>query len=134
MAKEKTKFNIIKNPHIKLAYTPFQLNEIHKCMNDPLYFIENYMYIKHPVKGKVKFEPWNFQKQLILAYWKNLKVVALYPRQVGKCQTADSIICIKNQNTGGTYDIPIGIFYEYQKAKKRGEKYDIEKYLRKKMP
>jgi hypothetical protein len=40
-----------------------QLDEYLKCLDDPLYFIKNYCYIKHPSMGSVKFGNIIFSKQ-----------------------------------------------------------------------
>jgi len=44
------------------------------------------------------------------------------PRQTGKCVTKDINITIKNNTTGDQYCLPIGIFYEFNKAKQNGTK------------
>ena len=39
--------------------------EIEKCRNDAAYFIKNYVYITHPVRGRVKFDLYRFQERII---------------------------------------------------------------------
>ena len=36
-------------------------SEFKKCASDPLYFMENYCYIQHPIRGKLKFVLYPFQ-------------------------------------------------------------------------
>lgn len=81
-------FTLVKPANQKTTYTPQQMREIHKCMSDPLYFMENYMYIQHPVKGKMLFEAYEYQRRLVDTYWKNTSAIALLPRQSGKTTTA----------------------------------------------
>lgn len=88
MAKASVDFTLVKPANARTAYTPEQIREIKKCMNDPLYFMEKYMWIQHPVKGKIPFVAYEYQKRLVEAYWKNTSVVALLPRQTGKTTTA----------------------------------------------
>ena len=88
MAQQQVDFNLVKQAHAKTTYTLHQKREIFKCMNDPLYFMQNYLRIQHPTKGAIKFEAYEYQKQLIDCYWKNTSVVAMLPRQTGKTTTA----------------------------------------------
>ena len=88
MAQAQVDFTLVKAANAKTTYSPRQVREIRACMNDPLYFMENYMWIQHPVKGKIPFVAYEYQKRLVEAYWKNTSVVALLPRQTGKTTTA----------------------------------------------
>lgn len=88
MAQAQVDFTLVKAANAKTTYTSKQVQEIKRCMEDPLYFMENYMWIQHPVKGKMPFEAYEYQKQLVNAYWKNTSVIALLPRQSGKTTTA----------------------------------------------
>lgn len=78
-----------KNPNVKkgrseLSLTPHELEEFAKCASDPIYFITNYIYVRHPVKGQTKFALYDYQRDLISAYHNNKEVITLYPRQSGK--------------------------------------------------
>jgi hypothetical protein len=88
MAKTDIDFQIVKQANKKTAYTAEQIREIARCAKDPLYFMENYMKIQHPTKGRMAFEAYDYQKRLVHAYWKNTSVIALLPRQSGKTTTA----------------------------------------------
>ena len=87
-SKPSVDFTLVKPANTKTTYSPHQVREIQKCMSDPLYFMEKYMWIQHPVKGKIPFIAYEYQKRLVEAYWKNTSVVALLPRQTGKTTTA----------------------------------------------
>ena len=88
MAKNDIDFQLVKAAHAKTPYTAAQIREIARCAKDPLYFMERYMKIQHPVRGRMAFEAYDYQKRLVDAYWKNNSVVAMLPRQSGKTTTA----------------------------------------------
>ena len=68
--------------------TEFQRREFIKCSLNPIYYMENYMYITNPTRGRIKFEAYDFQKQLVEVYWKFTNCIAMLPRQSGKTTTA----------------------------------------------
>lgn len=78
-----------KNPNIKRAhatdeFTPDNILELTKCQKDPIYFLENYVYVTHPTKGKVPFKLYDYQKKMITAIHNNQKCIILASRQLGK--------------------------------------------------
>ncbi len=82
-----------KNPNIKkglseLSLTQAELTEFAKCARDPLHFIENYIYVRHPVKGETLFKLYPYQRNLVKAYHNNKEVITLFPRQSGKSETS----------------------------------------------
>lgn len=75
---------LIKKPHTQETYTEDAIDELMKCaspVDGHHYFLENYFYIQHPVKGKLLFEPYDYQKRLIDAYHNHRFTVNLCPRQ-----------------------------------------------------
>ncbi len=74
------------------SYTPEQLSELIICEEDPIHFIKNYVFIQHPTRGRVKFELWPFQENLINVYYGNERVIAMLSRQCGKTTTAAAYI------------------------------------------
>jgi len=82
-----------KNPNVKrgqtnLSLTPEEESEFIKCSKNPLHFIQNYVYVRHPVKGQTLFKLYGYQKKLIDTYHKNKEVITLLPRQSGKSETS----------------------------------------------
>lgn len=78
-----------KNPYLKdanqvMEYTAEQVLEIQKCMDDPVYFAENYCHIQHPVKGSVPVELYDYQKRMLYAFRDNRNTIVLSARQTGK--------------------------------------------------
>ena len=65
--------------NIKKAIT----DEYIKCALDPIYFMRNYCYIQHPVKGKMKFDLYPFQEKTLEALKDNDYNIILKARQLG---------------------------------------------------
>lgn len=107
-------------------YTAEQVREISLCMGNPIYFIENYVYIQHPTQGSVPFHLWDFQKNLIQVYSNHDRVIALLSRQVGKTATAaafllwwvcfnrDQQILVASKDHDGAKDILGRLWYAYE--------------------
>lgn len=79
---------LVKTPYKKEKFTEDQIQEIVKCTMDPLYFIEHYVWIQHPVKGRMKFDLFDFQRGLLDAYHNHKYSIALISRQMGKSTAA----------------------------------------------
>ena len=113
---------LIKKPHQQLAYTEEQIQEFAMCA-DPLIgphvFLTKFFHVQHPIKGKLLYQPFPYQDRLIEAYHNHRKVVAMLPRQCGKCLSEEINITVRNRR-GEVYVIPIGVFYEYERAKRDG--------------
>ena len=61
-----------------------RLVEIKKCMDDIIYFAENYFYIVSIDKGKHIIELYDYQKNMLTTFQNNGRVVVLAARQSGK--------------------------------------------------
>jgi Terminase large subunit, T4likevirus-type, N-terminal/Terminase RNaseH-like domain len=88
MAKNTANFEKLKQPNQPTTYTQAQLDEIISCAKDPVWFMERFLFIQHPLHGKIQFEAYEFQKHLIKTYWQNRNTIAMIPRQSGKTTTA----------------------------------------------
>lgn len=84
----KNDLDIIKKPYTKTEYSTEQLFELVQCVEDPMYFLRNFMKIQHPLKGAIPFEPYPFQIDMIRAFHDNRFTVALTARQMGKTTCA----------------------------------------------
>lgn len=85
-----------KNPRLKRAneeieYSLELIQELDRCQKDPIYFIENYVYIKG-MKGKTLFKMFDYQKQMIRNYMDHSRNIVLASRQVGKTETSAAYI------------------------------------------
>lgn len=83
--------SLVKRAYKKVSYTPQQIDELKACMDPvtgPEYFMRNFMYIQHPTKGRVQFEPYDFQVDLIHTYHHYNRSVNMLSRQLGKTTVA----------------------------------------------
>ncbi len=83
---------LVKRPNQALELTAIQETEFLRCAIDPVYFINNYIYIRHSTKGRIPFKLFDYQRDLVLTYWKNRQVIAMCSRQLGKTETAASFM------------------------------------------
>lgn len=87
---------ITKKPHTKETFSEKNIEELLKCM-DPqdgyMHFAKNYAYIQHPVRGKLLFEPYDYQERLIKSYHEHRFSINLLPRQSGKTTCAAIYLC-----------------------------------------
>ena len=77
------------NPNLKKAHTPSrftkkQIEEVVKCLDDPKYFIEQYLKIVTIDKGLVPFEMYDFQRKMVDTFHDNRFTICKLPRQSGK--------------------------------------------------
>ena len=54
----------LKSPHTPSRFTKKQIEEVVKCLDDPKYFIEQYLKIVTIDKGLVPFEMYDFQRKI----------------------------------------------------------------------
>lgn len=117
---------LVKRAHVKMDMRPEHLVELIKCRENPIYFAENYCRIISVDEGIVPFKLYKFQKRMIKQYFENRFSLTVTARQMGKCVQKDSTISIRNKTTGAIYDIPIGVFYEWQRFLRDEGKYKEE--------
>lgn len=120
---------LVKKAHKKDKFTEKQIQEFARCadpVTGPEYFMSNYFYIQHPVKGKMLYNPFDYQSRLIDTYHNNRFSIALMPRQTGKSTSAagyllwyamfvpDSTILIAAHKFSGSQEIMQRIRYAYE--------------------
>ena len=118
--------DLIKKPHIREKFTAEQQHELVKCAIDPKYFIRNYCYVQHPIKGRMKFNLYPYQERLIDVYHNYRYGIAMLARQTGKSTCAagyllwyamfqpDSTILIAAHKYQGAQEIMQRIRYMYE--------------------
>lgn len=82
---------LIKKAHKKTRYTQKEIESLRQCADPdtgPKYFLDNYFYIQHPVKGQLLFSPFQFQEKLVESYHAHRFNINMLPRQTGKSTTA----------------------------------------------
>lgn len=82
----------VKKAYSITKYTSAQLEQLARCLDNPTYFIENFTYIQHPKQGKLRFDLFPYQREMIDVMHNNRKSIFLTGRQMGKCVTYDTYI------------------------------------------
>lgn len=82
-----------RNPNLKKSHETFeitheQIQELKRCIVDPKYFIRKYIKITHPMHGRIPFELYDYQEDLLDDYEKNQFNIVLSARQTGKTETS----------------------------------------------
>lgn len=123
MALENT---FVKNPFTVEKFTDDQVRELALCAQDPVYFIDNYCWVQHPTKGKMKFHLFDYQRELLRCYHENRYSINMLGRQMGKTATAaayliwyamfipDSTILIAAHKFAGAQEIMQRVRYTYE--------------------
>lgn len=120
---------LVKKPHSKTRYTLEAIAQLSACMDTedgPLFFMSNFMYIQHPVKGKMLFAPFDFQRELLKSYNDHRFSINMCGRQLGKTTVAagyllwyamfipDSTILIAAHKGSGSLEIMQRIRFAYE--------------------
>lgn len=120
---------LIKAPHKRQQFSEAQLTDFISCASPdsgPEYFMNNYFYIQHPTRGKMLYQPFDYQVRLIDTYHRYRYSISLMPRQTGKTTSAagyllwyamfvkDSTILIAAHKYTGAQEIMQRIRYAYE--------------------
>jgi hypothetical protein len=100
----------IKKPNIEMEYSSDNIKEIIACKNDIFHFLQ-YVKIVTIDQGEVPFDPYKFQSDLLYKFSKHRFNCCLASRQSGKCVNFDTMITIRNKETGEISTISIGDFF-----------------------
>jgi hypothetical protein len=86
---------LTKKAHTKEQYTEQQVADLLAC-SDPdngyLYFAKHFFFIQHPVKGKMLFQPYEYQERLLQSYHDFRFNINMLPRQSGKTTCASAYL------------------------------------------
>lgn len=117
---------LVKQAYKKENYTENQITEIVKSATDPVYFIQEYMWVQHPTKGRVRFHLYDYQVDLINCYHTNRYSINMLGRQMGKSTCAagyllwyamfvpDSTILIAAHKYTGSQEIMQRVRFMYE--------------------
>jgi len=120
---------LTKKANQKETFTEQQIFDLQSCMNPQdgyLYFARMFAYIQHPVKGKLLFDPFEYQERLLKSYHNFRFNVNMLPRQTGKTTcagiyllwyamfTPDQTILIAAHKYTGAQEIMQRIRYAYE--------------------
>lgn len=121
--------HLVKRAYKRVKYSKTDIDELTACMHPatgPLYFMENFMYIQHPVRGREQFHPYDFQRELIDVYHNNRKSINMLSRQLGKTTVAagyllwyamfnpDSTVLVASNKFDGAMEIMQRVRYCYE--------------------
>jgi Terminase large subunit, T4likevirus-type, N-terminal len=81
---------LTKKAHTKEKFTEEQVQDLLACSseNGHHYFAKKFFHIQHPVKGKLLFEPFEYQERLLDSYHDHRFNINMLPRQSGKTTCA----------------------------------------------
>ena len=120
---------LVKQANRRQTFSHDEIKEFARCVDPvdgPNYFLENFFYIQHPVKGRLLYKPFDYQVELIDVYHNNRFSINLLGRQMGKTTTAagyllwyamfkpDSTILIAAHKYTGAQEIMQRIRYAYE--------------------
>ena len=77
----------LKKANVPVEFTKEQIQEYQKCMDDPVYFIQEYMKIVSLDEGLVPFKMYDFQRNMVKTFHDNRFTICKLPRQSGKSTT-----------------------------------------------
>jgi hypothetical protein len=78
---------LLKKANVPVEFTKEQIQEYQKCMDDPVYFIQEHMKIVSLDEGLVPFKMYDFQKNMVNTFHDNRFTICKLPRQSGKSTT-----------------------------------------------
>lgn len=120
---------LVKPAHKQETYTQNQLLEFASCADSKTgakYFLSKFFYIQHPTRGRLLYDPFDYQDELIDIYHGHRFSINLLGRQMGKTTTAagyllwyamfvpDSTILIAAHKYTGAQEIMQRIRYAYE--------------------
>ena len=120
---------LIKKANTTQRWTDEDLAHMAACMDPvdgPKYFLRNFFFIQHAKKGKIKYEAFDYQDELLFSYHTNRFSVNMLGRQMGKTTTAvgyllwyamfvpDSTILICAHKYSGAQEIMQRLRYAYE--------------------
>ena len=68
---------------VKKDYKQLIAQEYIKCVKDPAYFMRRYVYIQHPVRGRILFDLYPFQEDVLRLFRDSENIIVLKSRQLG---------------------------------------------------
>lgn len=120
---------LVKSAHQTQKFTEEDIERLLKCQDINTgadFFLNNFFYIQHPVKGKLQYIPYEFQTKLLQSYNGHRFSINMLGRQMGKTTTAagyllwyamfipDSTILIAAHKYTGAQEIMQRIRYAYE--------------------
>lgn len=76
--------SLIKRAYAETEYNPQNIQDLARCMKDPIYFMTNFVWITDPKTGPTLFKLFDYQVEMVNAIHENKDTVMLASRQLGK--------------------------------------------------
>ena len=120
---------LIKTAHVRQKYSETDIEDLMKCsdpVSGPAYFVSHFFYIQHATKGRITYDPFKYQEELLSSYHTHRFSVNMLGRQMGKTTTAvgyllwyamfvpDSTILIAAHKFAGAQEIMQRLRYAYE--------------------
>jgi hypothetical protein len=120
---------LVKRANRQERFTEQHIQELSQCADTDsgyLFFCKNFFYIQHPVKGKLLFDPFEYQVNLLHSYHNHRFNINMLPRQSGKTTCAagyllwfamfhpDQTILVAAHKYTGAQEIMQRIRYAYE--------------------
>ena len=120
---------LTKKANTREKFSEQQIQDMMNCMDADLgylHFAKHFAFIQHPVKGKLLFDPYQYQERLLESYHQFRFNINMLPRQTGKTTTAavyltwyamfhpDQTILIAAHKYSGAQEIMQRIRYVYE--------------------
>ena len=86
------KRSTVKKAYSLTAATPSQIEDLKRSSIDPIFFLKNFVYVQHALRGSIHFDLYQYQEKMVEACMKHKNVVFLLGRQLGKCVSYNTLI------------------------------------------
>jgi hypothetical protein len=121
--------NLVKRANATQRFSEDDIKDLLACQDPdtgPAYFLDNFFSIQHPKKGKIKYNAFAYQEELLTSYHTHRFSVNMLGRQMGKTTTAvgyllwyamfvpDSTILIAAHKYTGAQEIMQRLRYAYE--------------------
>ena len=67
----------------KKDYRTLLMEEYRRCCSDPAFFMRKYVYIQHPIRGRILFDLYPFQSKVLHLFRDSKNIIVLKSRQLG---------------------------------------------------
>lgn len=118
----------IKRANVEVEFDAKKARELMRSAQDPIYFIKNFVKIRHPTLGIVPFELYPYQEELIKMIHENRWSIILSARQTGKCCFFATTINIRKAKTSFFPKLMLG-FFKFMEKQKWSKKKDIVSFV-----
>lgn len=93
----------LKRAGLSFEYTDEEIEELTKCVSDPIYFTNNFGYCLHGSKGYLPITLRDYQEEMLNSYFNNRFTICMASRQCGKCSIDSELYLQQNKNNFHKY-------------------------------